>query len=94
MKHVSPWPMNSECPEKRFGQFKNALNYASHHHSGLVNEWGEAKSYVQVAAEIAIEEQWPYWAMERMFVEVAPLVTWDQFMQTYINILNYKINEG
>ena len=94
MKPVKPWPQNTECPEVGFNKFKNALNQASFHHAGMVNEWGDVKSYIQIAAEIAIEADWPYWVMERMFKEISPLVAWDQFMQTYINILNYKINEG
>jgi hypothetical protein len=94
MKSVRPWPQNTECPEPGFVKFKNALNYASFHNAGMTNEMGQAKSYVQIAAEVAIEADWPYWAMERMFREIAPLVEWGQFMQTYINVLNYKINEG
>jgi hypothetical protein len=94
MKSIRPWPANSECPEKGFQKFKSALNNASYHNAGSASEFSTAKSYVQVAADIAIENKWPYWAMERMFKEIGPLVAWDQFMQTYINVLNYKIEEG
>lgn len=94
MKSVNPWPQNTDCPEPGFTKFKSALVHASFHHAGMVNEWGQAKSYVQLAAEVAIEADWPYWAMERMFREIAPLVEWGQFMQIYINILKHNIKEG
>lgn len=87
MKSISPWSQNEVCPLEGFQEFKSALSSASYHNAGPVDEWGQAKSYVVVAAEIAIAQDWPYWAMERMFRDVAPLVSWDSFMQNYINVL-------
>lgn len=90
MTPISPWPRNKDCPHPKFAEFKRALMNASFHHAGPVDEWGIAKSDIQTAAEIAIEADWPYWAMERMFFEIAPLVEWHQFIQTYINILGKR----
>lgn len=88
MKPMSPWPMNTDCPHPSFPFFRTALMNASFHNAGPLDEAGAAKSQIQVAANVAIKAEWPYWAMERMFREIAPLVAWDQFMQTYINILH------
>lgn len=88
MKSISPWSAKTECPLDGFQKFKRALNDASYHHAGPGAEWSLAKKHIENAAQIAIEKEWPYWAMERMFREIAPLVAWDQFMQTYINTLS------
>jgi hypothetical protein len=90
MKAVSPWPLKTECPLEGFPEFKKLLMDASYHHAGSQQEWKIAKNYIRKAAEVAIVEQWPYWAMDRMFRQIVPLVEWSQFMQTYINILYEK----
>lgn len=90
MKSVSPWKPTEECPVMRFQDFKNALNRASYHYAGSMNEYENGKSCVKEAAKIAIEEDWAYWVIDRMFKEVKPLVDWDEFMQTYINILGAR----
>ena len=91
MKPIAPWKQNTECPHSSFKPFRDTLLAASFHHAGPSDEWKMAKNHVMKAAEIAIEAEWPYWAMERMFREIGPLVAWDQFMQTYINILSMKV---
>jgi hypothetical protein len=91
MKSVSPWSANTECPLEGFQEFKRALLDASYYHAGSQQEWNLAKSCIQKAAEIAIGQDWPYWAMHRMFCEISPLVEWSQFMQKYINTLSKKV---
>lgn len=91
MKPISPWNRDTDCPHPSFQPFRKALLDASFHHAGPTDEWKFAKSDIVKAAEIAIEAEWPYWAMDRMFREIGPLVAWDQFMQTYINILHAKV---
>lgn len=90
MKPISPWKQGSDPDHPLFNNFKTTLMNASFHHAGPVDEWGQAKSYIQQAAEIALNAEWPFWALERMFKEIAPLVEWHQFMQTYINILHTR----
>jgi hypothetical protein len=91
MKSISPWKQTEECPVIGFQDFKRALIDASFHHAGPSGEWRLARNNITIAANIAITEDWPYWAMERMFKEISPLVEWDQFMQSYINCLkNFK----
>jgi hypothetical protein len=88
MKAVRPWPQNTECPEQGFAEFKARLNRASYHNaSDNAYELKDARLCIQEAAQIAIASDWPYWVMDRMFREIAPLVAWDSFMQTYINEL-------
>lgn len=97
MTPINPWPREADCPHPLFKDFKSALINASFNHAGPVDEWGQAKSHIQTAAEVAIEADWPFWAMNRMFSEINPLVDWDQFMQTYINLLKkgvYKNEES
>lgn len=88
MKPMSPWKKDVPCPHPSFPFFRTALMNASFHSAGPLDETGSAKSQIQLAAKVAIDAEWPYWAMERMFREIAPLVAWDQFMQAYINILH------
>jgi hypothetical protein len=87
MRSMSPWRMGTECPDPKFSEFKAALNDASYYHAGPTSEWKHARTHIEGAAQIAIKAEWPYWAMNRMFREIGPLVDWDQFMQTYINTL-------
>lgn len=91
MKSFSPWSAKTECPLEGFQEFKSALNDASYHHAGPQMEWNLAKDCIRKAAEIAIEKEWPYWVMDRMFREIAPLVEWGQFMQMYINVVSQKV---
>jgi hypothetical protein len=91
MKSVRPWPAKTDCPLEGFAEFKRALFNASFHNAAESSgEAGDARKAIYVSAEIAIEQEWPYWAMERMFSEIRPLVTWGSFMQNYINILHAK----
>jgi len=95
MKPVKPWRAGTECPLPGYAEFKEDLNLASYHNAAEGRgEAGHARSATRAAAEVAIEHEWPYWAMERMFREIGPLVTWGDFMQTYINILSEKITES
>lgn len=92
-KPVSPWGKDEKCPLEGFDFFKERLSQASFHHAGPSDEWSNAKKCIQQAAGMAIEQRWPYWAIERMFRECAPLVAWDQFMQLYINELFSRVKE-
>jgi hypothetical protein len=93
MKPVSPWNAKTECPLEGFQEFKRHLNDASYHHAGPQLEWNLAKVCIQKAVDVAIEQDWPYWAMDRMFREIAPLVEWSQFMQVYINKLKSMVDK-
>jgi hypothetical protein len=90
MKSVYPWSSKTECTLEGFQEFKQCLNDASYHHAGSQQEWNLAKACIRKAVEIALEQEWPYWVMDRMFREIAPLVEWNQFMQAYINKLTEK----
>ena len=88
MKAVKPWPADTECPLEGLGEFKEDLNRASYHNAAeRPSEAREARSCTRAAAEVAIEYEWPIWAMQRMFGEIKPLVVWEEFLQTYVNIL-------
>jgi hypothetical protein len=87
MKAVSPWRAGEECALEGFQSFKKALNRASFHNSADFGGRAEARAATDEAVRIAIEQRWPYWAMERMFREIAPLVDWSTFMQKYIDQL-------
>lgn len=88
MKPVKPWPAATECPHDGYQEFANELEIASYHNAAPgTGEMSKARSAVRAAAEIAIEHEWPYWAMERMFREIQPLVDWTSFMQSYIDLL-------
>jgi len=92
-RSVRPWPSDSECPESGFLDFKKFLNRASYHNAAEGrNEAAEARYNILCAATVALANEWPYWAMDRMFREIAPLVAWDSFMQIYINELR-KLSE-
>jgi len=89
MKSVKPWKADSECQLEGFSAFKEELNRASYHNAAEVTgEMKQARSCVRAAAEIAIDQRWPYWAMERMFREIGPLVDWTSYMTAYINLLH------
>jgi hypothetical protein len=88
MKPVRPWPATAECPLPGYQEFANELSIASYHNAAeRPSEAPDARSATRAAAEIAIEHEWPVWAMQRMFKEIAPLVMWEEFLQAYINIL-------
>lgn len=89
MKSVRPWPVDVDCPVEGFRDFKEELLRASYHNAAEgTGEMGQARSCVRAAAEIAIDRKWPYWAMERMFREISPLVVWDSYMTAYIDLLH------
>ena len=88
IQSVRPWSASEPCPLPRFDEFKEALNSASYHNAAEQPGEGHlARSRVETAADIAIDQGWPLWAMERMFKEVRPLVDWSSFLQKYISIL-------
>lgn len=88
MKAVRPWTANTECPLEGFAEFKELLNTASYHNAAPgPGEAGLAREATRNAAMLAIEKEWPLWVMERMFGEIKPLVAYDGFLQTYVNIL-------
>lgn len=88
VKPVKPWPADTECPLPGSYEFKKMLEYASYHNAA--DGTGEivlARNAIRKAAELAIEKAWPLWVIERQFREVKPLVEYNGFLQTYINIL-------
>lgn len=88
LKSVRPWNANEECPEPGYAEFKQELLHASYYNAAEGSgEWSKSRECVRAAAEIAIDKQWPYWVIERMFKEIRPLVDWSSFMQSYINLL-------
>ena len=88
MKSVKPWPAGTECPEQGYTEWRAALNQASFCNAAESSgEWRGAASRIAEAAAIAVEQDWPYWAQERMWRDVAPLVEWGSYMQSYINTL-------
>jgi hypothetical protein len=81
---VRPWPAGAVCPEPSYPDFAGALKRASHHFADdSGKEWGSANACMDRAAEIAINAAWPYWAMKRMYAEIGPLPTFDNFMGVY-----------
>lgn len=81
---VQPWRSGTVCPEPGYAEFAAALNRASHHFADdSGREWGVARACMKRAAEVAISARWPYWVMKRMHQEIAPLPTFDSFMETY-----------
>ncbi len=95
VKGVKPWPADESCPLLGYAAFKEYLNTASYHNAAeRPRETSDARSATYAAAELAIEQAWPIWAMQRMFREIAPLVMWDEFLQTYVNILFENQNNG
>lgn len=84
MSAVQPWPSGTICPEKDYPEFSKALNQASHHFADdSGKEWGQADACMARAAEIAVNAAWPYWAVKRMYAEIGPLPTFDNFMGVY-----------
>jgi hypothetical protein len=88
MKPVRPWPANTACPLEGFEELKKLLNDASYHNAAPgTGEMGLAREATRKAAELAIEKEWPLWVIQRMFGEIKPLVEYNGFLQTYVNIL-------
>lgn len=91
MKAVRPWTANTECPLEGALEFKALLNTASYHNAAPgTGEAGLAREATRKAAELAIEKEWPVWAMQRMFDECRPLVDFNSYLQIYVNILFEK----
>lgn len=92
---VAPWPAGTTCPEQGYAEFAAALNKASHHFADdSGKEWGQAGDCMKKAVEIAINARWPYWAMQRMYREIAPLPTFDHFMGDYCATALTAFREG
>jgi hypothetical protein len=88
-KQIAPWRADTVCPEKEYPDFAAALKLASHHFADdSGKEWGAAKACMDRAAEIAVSAGWPYWAMKRMYKEISPLPSFDDFMGTYCKRLH------
>jgi hypothetical protein len=90
MKSISPWPAKTRCPEDGADEFIKWLNQASYHNAGLIGEMSSARECIYKAAQVAIDQDWPYWVIDRVFRETGPLVEFGSFMQAYINILTAK----
>lgn len=84
------WKAGTECDWPGYDEFKEELNRASFHNAGSNSEANLARTATRNAAVVASNYDWPYWAMERMFKEIRPLVAWESFMQNYINVLKGK----
>jgi hypothetical protein len=92
---ITPWPAGAVCPEADYAAFAEALNNASHHFADdSGKEWGAANRCMERAAGIAINARWPYWAMQRMHKEIAPLPRFDDFMQVYCGQLLAERTKG
>lgn len=92
MKAVKPWPANTDCPLEGFAEFKKLLNKASYHNAAPgPGEGTLAREATREAAMLAIEKEWPVWVMSRMFGEIRPLVEYNGYLQTYVNILYEKL---
>lgn len=82
------WPAGTDCPHPAYQQFKDALNSASYHladDSG--REWNKGYILVHKAVDIAIEHQWPFWAIKRMITEIKSMVDVDLFMSKMLQKL-------
>lgn len=90
---IKIWAQGEEPSEPNFPEFKRALMDASYHNAGS-GEGSSAKACVRRAAEIAEDSGWPYWAVERMFTEMRPLVAFDQFMTAWLNVLRDRANNA
>lgn len=85
---IRPWRAGAECPLPGYAEFKAALSTASYHNAAQgTDEMFMARKATLTAVRIALDHQWPYWVMNRMFKEIIPLVAWDTFMQYYIDQL-------
>lgn len=92
MSAVKPWPAGSVCPEPDYAAFAEALKQASYHFADdSGKEWGRANLCMATAASYAINAAWPYWVMKRMYREIAPLPTFDSFMDVYCRQLLAKV---
>lgn len=88
------WKSGIECPEVGYQDLKAYLNQASYHFADdNGNEYQKGSFNVQKAADLAIAQDWPMWAIQRMFREINPLVTWDQFLTKYIDQLKNRVKE-
>jgi len=93
--NIQSWKAETECPHPMYQEFKKFINQASYHHADdSSKEWGEAILCLSKAADVAIEADFPYWAMERMWHEINPLASWNGFMHTYITKLKYIAKIG
>ena len=95
IRAVKPWPAGSVCPEQGYADFADALKQASHHYADdSGKEWGSADGCMKGAAEIAASASWPYWAMKRMYAEIAPLPSFDNFMGIYCKLLLHRLDDA
>ena len=91
---VNVWPAGTECDAPGYQDFKKALNDASYHFADdSSKEWSRGNQCVRYAVQIAIENQYPYWAIERMIREINSLVTLSSFMSIMVNRL-YAIEKS
>lgn len=90
---MTPWKANTECPHPKYTEFKQMLNLASMHFADdSGKEWNTAKEYIKNAAKIAIDCDWPVWAINRMFNEIEHLlVDKDTFYQVMFNLLKTQV---
>lgn len=86
------WRAGSECDYPSYQDFKKALSEASFCFAGPIEEMGCGKKALSKAVDIAIENGYRYWAMQRMFKEGEFLVSFDHFMGVYVATCVAKIN--
>lgn len=95
MKPIKPWKKGEESAIKGYDAFKEELMRASYHNAAEGSgEMARARECTRAAAEVAIDYRWPYWAMERMFREMGPLVDWSSYMSAYIDLLEKGYHLG
>ena len=88
MQPVRGWKPAEKPPLNGFDEFDKALRLASVHNAAeTTNEAVQARKATDDAAQIVVANGWPYWATERAFRYVSPLMSWDAFNQRLWAIL-------
>ena len=85
---MTPWSADKECPYDFYPAFKHALNQASYHfadESG--SEWSKGYLYIDDAVKIAMDNQLPFWVMQRMVKDSRSLVDFEAFMSRLLRTL-------
>lgn len=91
---MESWTFGTECPHPAYANFKKELMIASYCYADdSGGDWRAAGAHVDNAINIAIENKWPHWALERMFHEIKPLVRFNEFCTRLINELYARVGK-
>ena len=78
---MKTWFAGTECSHSSYAAFKAAINSASYHFADdSSKELAAAYQHLDVAIAIAVENKYPFWAIKRMFSDIKPLVSIDDFI--------------